>query len=85
MFWVENVDVITTSQKFLSQCKTIFLGLLQIFYSKLSHTHYRIVFIPRTHETRFLAFILRSVHSFTLVLDLSVAWQQQQFTFPALR
>jgi len=47
----------------------IFYGSFQIFHGKLSYTHYRIVFIPHTHKTRFLPLILRSIQSFTLAFD----------------
>jgi len=39
----------------------------QMFYSNLSHVHYRIVLIPRT-QTRLLPVVY--VHSFTLAFDL---------------
>jgi len=57
------------------------MGFLKFFTANSAH---RIVFIPRNPEKRFLGFILRSVHSFTLALDLSVVWHQQQVAFASL-
>jgi len=57
------------------------MGFLKFFTANSAH---RNIFIPRNHEKRFLGFILRSVHSFTLALDLSVTWQQQQVAFASL-
>jgi len=45
-------------------------GSFQVLHSKLSYTHYRIVFFPCIHKTRFLPLILHSVHSFTCVFDM---------------
>jgi len=52
------------------------MGFFKIFTAN-TLTHFRIVFPPRTHKTRFLPLILRYVHSFTLAFDLWVTWQQQ--------
>jgi len=37
-----RVDIITSSQACLSQCKPYFYCPFQIFHSKLPYTHYRI-------------------------------------------
>ena len=50
-------DIITSSQTFLNQCKTLLLRAFQNFHSKLIYAHYRIVFTPRTHKTPFLLFM----------------------------
>jgi len=62
-------DIITSSQTFLSQCKSSFsMGILKIF-TEISFMDI-IAFNPRAHKTSFLPFILRCVHHFTFAFDL---------------
>jgi len=62
---VDVIYIFTNIRKSVEN--VIFYGPFQNFYSKLFLAHCRIVLIRRTHKTRLLPFILRSVHSFTLL------------------